>query len=72
MRQLWFRDDEVFFCCKVCVRFRLFEDLPADCVPFIFALQFPDVFTEFGAVLAFFVVKGRLVISPSCFEVNGR
>ena len=46
-----------------------FEDLPADCVPFIFALQFPDVFTEFGAVLAF--VEGRLVISPSCFEVSG-
>ena len=68
----------MFFCCTqlafaglVCVRFRLFEDLPADCVPFIFALQFPDVFTELCAVLAFYVVEGRLVIYPSCFEVSG-
>jgi len=38
---------------------------------FIFALQFQDVFAEFGAVLAFFVVKGHLVVSPSCFEVSG-
>ena len=53
------------------MRFRLFEDLPADCVPFILALQCPDVFTEFGAVLTFFVVEGRLVISPSCLEVSG-
>ena len=68
----------MFFCCTqlafagyVCVRFRLFEDLPLNCVAFIFALQFPDLFTEFGAVLALFVVEGRLVVSPSCFEVSG-
>ena len=68
----------MFFCCtqlafagKVCVRFRLFEDLPFKCVALIFAFQFPDVFTELSAGLALFVVERRLVISPSCFEASG-
>ena len=57
-------DDEVFFCCtqlafagQVCVRFRLFEDLPADCVPFIFALQCPDVFTRLCSETGYSLVK---------------